>query len=158
MVHHLRILLVLGEQREMTRLAFLVPTWLMASLAIACSGSSDEASPSSADPSEATPDLTPTGPPGDADQPFEDAAPGAIVSPECDRCLSNRCSGEVEACSADADCASLLACVTECSNQSDSCFGGCLLAVDAPPEELFSLLECLSTQCEMECGSRVTPG
>jgi hypothetical protein len=156
-VHQLRLLLALGEQATMTRLILLVGVLPLLGLVSSCSGSSKDGPQGGADSSQVTPGLNPMAP-GDATESSDDGLPVSFGPPECDQCLSRSCSAEVAACNADAACTSLFGCITDCANQSSAmaCFGGCLLSEGNPPAELFSFLDCLSSECETECGPRVT--
>jgi hypothetical protein len=125
----------------MSRTSWQQRIWLAASLAAACSGSSVDRT------------ETHQAEPGSDGESSDGDAQGRFGTVECDECVSRTCGGELEACTADAGCASTLDCVTGCSEDAEpgECFGGCFVDGDPPPE-LLEFLMCLASQCPDQCG------
>jgi hypothetical protein len=134
-----------------SRLTRRVLVLLTAPLTSACSGSNENASENSTDPSEAMRRLMAS---EGANERPEGVLPVSFGPAECDQCLVERCGDQAAACTASAACSNLLSCSSDCSDQSQPmvCFGGCLMAGN-PPAEFIAFLACLPSQCRTECAS-----
>jgi hypothetical protein len=87
-----------------------------------------------------------------AAQPCEDECAGAIELSDCQLCMMNDCSAEVNACYAIGDCFTALSCAQACPQDENyiECIDDCLVAT--PTQEGNDLFECAAASCDTECG------
>lgn len=70
----------------------------------------------------------------------------------CGACLADNCSTEDAACGGNPVCLDLIDCIVACPEDDETCVEDCAAAHEAGVADLNAYLECLNSQCSVECG------
>jgi len=123
-------------------------------LCLSACGAADAPLPeAAADAADALADASPPLDAGDGEAATTCELPGPYGSPECNRCLAERCCDVISACVADPECRALDACNRACIGDRDAggCRAGCVLRNPEGEEQLKKLDACGSDRAPAGC-------